>query len=254
MIKLPSRGTLEGKVALLTGAVRRNGLMSALALAGDGASIVINTLKSVEQGEKAVAKIKNAGGKAIFIQADITDEAQVKGMFKKAVDEFGSVDILVNNAADRVGMPFLETSYINWQHYAYHVISGAFLCSQQAIPLMQKAGWGSIVNIAGINMYVGTPERETLCVAKGGLVALTKSVAREFAEQNIRVNAVSPGRIGGERSASADPKDASRVAEVPVGRQGYLEEVAETVRWLCQPSQGFITGQTIHVNGGEYMP
>lgn len=254
MSEATSGRTLEGKVALLTGAVRRNGLMAALALAGDGASIVINTLKSVEEGEKAIARIKAAGGNAILAQADITDEDQVKGMFKKAVDAFGSVDILVNNAADRTGMPFLETSYADWQHYAYHVISGAFLCSQQAIPLMQKAGWGSIVNIAGINMFVGSPERETLCVAKGGLVALTKSVAREFAGQNIRVNAVSPGRIGGERSPSAGQQGADRVAGIPVGRQGYLEEVAETVRWLCQPSQGFITGQTIHVNGGEYLP
>ena len=244
---------LEGKVALLTGAVRRNGLLAALALAGDGAKVAINTLKSVEEGEKAVERIKKAGGDAILVQADITNEDQVKAMFKKTVDTFGGMDILVNNAADRTAIPFLETSYDQWRHYAYHVISGAFLCSQQAIPHMLKAGWGSIVNIAGINMYVGTPQRETLCVAKGGLVALTKSVAREFADKNIRVNAVSPGRIGGERSGDAD-RTPKREASIPVGRSGYLEEVAETVRWLCQPSQGFITGQTIHVNGGEFMP
>ncbi len=245
---------LEGKVALLTGAVRRNGLAAAKALALDGAAIVINTRKSVDEGKAAIASIEKLGGKAILVKADITNEKQVKAMFKKAVDTFGGLDILVNNAADRMGKPFLEHSYAEWQHYAYHVINGAFLCSREAIPHMLKAGWGSIVNIAGINTFVGTPERETLCVAKGGLVALTKSLAREFAAKNIRVNAVSPGRIGGLRSASSGPTKDNRVSTVPVGREGYLEEVAETVRWLAQPQQNFITGMTIHINGGEYLP
>jgi len=253
MSEAKSNRSLEGKVALLTGAVRRNGLAAAQALARDGASIVINTRKSVDEGKAAVESIKKLGGKAILVKADITNEKQVKAMFKKAVDTFGSLDILVNNAADRTAKPFLETSYADWQHYAYHVINGAFLCSREAIPHMLKAGWGSIVNIAGINMFVGSPERETLCVAKGGLVALTKSLAREFAAKNIRVNAVSPGRIGGLRSASSGPRG-TRPANIPVGREGYLEEVGETVRWLAQPHQNFITGMTIHINGGEYLP
>ena len=256
MSEANSTRPLEGKVALLTGAVRRNGLAAAKALMRDGAAIVINTRTSVDEGKAAVESIKAEGGKAILVKADITNEKQVKAMFKKAVDTFGSLDILVNNAADRIGKPFLDHSYDEWKHYAFHPINGAFLCSREAIPHMLKAGWGSIVNIAGINTFAGTPERETLCVAKGGLVALTKSLAREFADKNIRINAVSPGLIGGARAASARarPDDAKRAARIPVGRTGYLEEVAEAVRWLAQPHQNFITGITLHINGGEYLP
>ena len=166
---------LEGKVALVTGSARRNGLAAAQALAGDGAAIVINTRKSIEAGEAAVASIAERGGQAILIAADLTDEAQVRAMFKTAVDTFGSLDILVNNAADRTRKPFLDVTYDEWQHYAYNVINASFLCSREAIPHMLKAGWGSIINIAGINAFVGTPECEALCVAKGGVIALTKS-------------------------------------------------------------------------------
>jgi 3-oxoacyl-[acyl-carrier protein] reductase len=253
---------LEGKVALVTGSARRNGLAAAQALAGDGAAIVINTRKSIEAGEAAVASIKERGGQAILVAADLTDEAQVRAMFKTAVDTFGGLDILVNNAADRTRKPFLDVTYDEWQHYAYNVINASFLCSREAIPHMLTAGWGSIVNIAGINAFVGTPECEALCVAKGGVIALTKSLAREFAPKNIRVNAVAPGRIGGAGAQIFSvPPPAGQSAQagkpapgIPVGREGYLEEVAETVRWLCQPSQGFITGMTLHINGGEYLP
>ena len=247
---------LEGKVALLTGAVRRNGLAAAQALARDGAAIVINTRKSVDEGKAAVAAIETLGGKAILAKADLTNEKQVKAMFDKAVDTFGGIDILVNNAADRTRKPFLEHRYAEWQHYAYHVVNAAFLCSRQAIPHMLTSGWGSIVNIAGVNAFIGTPECEALCVAKGGLIALTKSLAREFAAKNIRVNAVAPGRIGGSGAQifGAVPATGDLAPSIPVGRVGYVEEVAETVRWLCQPNQGFITGMTLHINGGEYMP
>jgi 3-oxoacyl-[acyl-carrier protein] reductase len=253
---------LNGKVALLTGAVRRNGLAAAHALSRDGAAIIINTRKSVEAGEAAIASIKERGGQAKLITADITDEAQVKTMFKTAIDTFGSLDILINNAADRTRKPFLDVTYAEWQHYAHNVTNAAFLCSREAIPHMLEAGWGSIVNIAGINAFIGTPECEALCVAKGGLIAFTKSLAREFAPRNIRVNAVAPGRIGGAGAQifsvpvpkEQDAQLSKPAPGIPVGREGYLEEVAETVRWLCQPSQGFITGMTLHINGGEYLP
>lgn len=247
---------LDGKVALLTGAVRRNGLAAARALARDGAAVVINTRSSVEEGNTAVAAIKAEGGKAMLAVADVTDEADVQGMVQAAVDAYGGLDILVNNAADRTRKPFLDVTYDEWRHYAYNVISAAFLCSRHALPHMLSGGSGRIVNVAGTNAFVGSPECEALCVAKGGVVALTKSLAREFAGNGVRVNAVAPGRIGGSGAQIFSTGEVTETSApgIPVGRLGYLEEVAETIRWLCQPSQDFITGMTLHVNGGEYLP
>ena len=246
---------LEGKVALLTGSVRRNGLAAARALSRDGAAVVINTLKSVDEGNAAAASINDTGGRALLIQADITDEDQVAAMVEKTVATFGGFDILVNNAAERTRIPLLETSYTDWKRFAHTVIDGAFLCSRAAIPHMLRAGWGSIINVGSVGNYIGQAERVHLGAAKGGLAGMTRGMAREFADRNIRVNCVAPGLIGGERSAAQGPPPVgSAVTRVPVGREGYCEEVGEAVRWLCQPSQGFITGMTIHVNGGEFMP
>ncbi len=246
---------LEGKVALLTGAVRRNGLAAAFALSGDGAAIVINTRQSVDEGKAAIAAIQKQGGKALLVKADITNEKQVTAMFDKAVDKFGGLDILVNNAAERTVIPFLETSYADWKRFAHTVIDGAFLCSRAALPHMIAAGWGSIVNVGSVGNYIGQAERAHLGAAKGGLAGMTRSMAREFAARHIQVNCVAPGVIGGQRSiAQGPPVAGDLLARIPVGRKGYCEEVGEAVRWLCQPSQSFITGMTIHVNGGEYMP
>ena len=246
--------SLEGKVALLTGAVRRNGRAAALALARDGAAIVLNCRKSVEEGNSLVREIAAIGGSAILYKADITDESQVKEMFDHAVGEFGSIDILVNNAADRSNTPFLDMTFDEWKHYTRIVMDGAFLCSRAALPHMVKAGWGSIVNMGGISTYVGAPGRAHISFAKAGLAGFTRTLAKEFASQGIRVNCISPGMIGGPRPASAGVVASHRADKIPVGREGYSEEIGEAIRWLCQPSQGFITGQTIHVNGGEYLP
>ena len=245
---------LDGKVALLTGAVRRNGRSAALALAKDGAAIVLNCRKSVEEGNNLVREIAAINGRAILIKADITDEAQVKNMVDHAVGEFGGLDILVNNAADRTNTPFLEMSFDEWKHYTRIVMDGAFLCSRAVLPHMIEAGWGSIVNMGGISAYVGAPGRAHISFAKAGLAGFTRTLAREFAPQGIQVNCISPGMIGGPRPASAGVISGHAADRIPVGREGHSEEIGETVRWLCQPSQSFITGQTIHVNGGEFMP
>lgn len=247
--------SLEGKTALLTGAVRRNGRAAALALAKDGANIVLNCRKSVDEGNAVVREIEAEGGRAILIKADITKESEVNDMMALAVRTFGGLDILVSNAADRKQTPLLEMSFEEWQRITRIVIDGAFLCARAAIPHMLKAGGGTIVTLGGISTYVGTPDRAHVCTAKAGLVGFTRAIAQEFGARGIRANCVSPGRIGGPRAASAGELPGSLGENgPPVGRDGYCEEIGEAVRWLCQPSQGFVNGMTLHVNGGQFMP
>lgn len=252
-----SRGTkqLEGKVALLTGAVRRNGRAMARALAKEGANIVINTRASEREAETAVAEIKTLGVEAMAHLADITDEDAVAKMFELVISRFGRLDILINNAANRAQSPFLDIGYTQWHSIISIILDGAFLCSRAALPHMIAAGGGRIVNIGGVSAHAGAIERAHVATAKAGLVGLTKALAVEFAQKGVTVNCVVPGKIGGERPKSAGESPPLVGGRGPlVGREGTFEEVAAIVLTLCLPSCAFVTGQTIHVNGGMYMP
>ena len=247
-------GQLEGKVALVTGAVRRNGRAIALALAGEGADVVINTRRSRVEAEKVRAEIGRAGRKSLVCVADITDEGAVRGMFDEIGARFGRVDILVNNAADRGIVPFVEMTTAQWRHIVDIVLDGAFFCSRAAIPHMLRNGWGRIVNVSGLSHhapnYLG---RVHVSTAKAGIEGFTRGLAAEFAKHNITVNCVCPGRIGGERSAtSAEMPDPGMVP--PVGHLGVPEDIAGAVHFLCLPGSGFVTGHTLHVNGGQFLP
>lgn len=245
--------TLKGQVALLTGAVRRNGRAMALALAQQGANIVINARSSREEAEAVASEVAALGVEAMVQLADITDESAVRDMFDAVMERFGRVDILVNNAANRKQTPFLEMSFAEWKEFTSIVLDGAFLCSRAALPHMVAQGSGRIVNIGGISNHVGTPNRAHVVAAKAGLVGLTRALAAEFAKQGVTVNCVAPGLIGGERPASAGPLPPGSVDRVLVGREGTFDEVASMVLMLCMPSSAFVTGQTIHVNGGMYF-
>ncbi len=246
---------LEGKVALLTGAVRRNGRAMARALAKEGANIVINTRASEREAEAAVAEIKSLGVEAMAHLADITDEEAVARMFEAVVSRFGRLDILVNNAANRAQSPFLEIGYAQWHSIISIILDGAFLCSRAALPHMIAAGGGRIVNIGGVSAHTGAIERAHVATAKAGLLGLTKALAAEFAQKGVTVNCVVPGKIGGERPKSAGESPPLVGGRGPlVGREGTFEEVAAIVLPLCLPNGAFVTGQTIHVNGGMYMP
>jgi 3-oxoacyl-[acyl-carrier protein] reductase len=247
-------GQLAGKVALVTGAVRRNGRAIALALAREGAAVVINARRSRDEAESVRAQIEALGGFALVCMADVTDESAVRQMFNEAAAQFGRLDILVNNAADRQQVPFAEMTLAQWRHVVGIILEGAFLCSRAAIPLMLRNGWGRIVNVGGVGhhmpSYVG---RAHGAAAKAGLEGLTRALAMEYATRGITVNCVSPGRIGGERARTAGaPPDADLVP--PVGRSGVPEDVAAAVHFVCLPVASFITGQTIHVNGGQFLP
>ena len=243
--------SLNGKAALLTGAVRRNGRAAALALAQDGAAIVINARNSGDEARALQKEIEGIGGKALVCLVDITNEEAVKRMFGEIEARFGRVDILVNNAADRARTPFTEMTYAQWRHFTGIVLDGAFLCSRAAIPYMLKNGWGRIVNMGGVSHHrPGYHGRAHVSAAKAGLEGLTRALANEYARSNITVNCIAPGSIGGERAKTAGEVPHS---DVPIGREGVFEDIARVVQFLCQPESSFITGQTIHVNGGAFL-
>lgn len=157
----------------------------------------------------------------------------------------------MNNAADRARVPFTEITLEQWRQATAIILDGAFLCARAAIPRMLKNGWGRIVNIGGItNHLVGYYGRCHIATAKAGLEGMTRALANEYAKCSITVNCVAPGAIGGERSStSGETMDLA----VPVGHKGVFEDVSRVVHFLCQPAAGFITGQVIHVNGGQYL-
>ena len=247
-------GQLHGKVALVTGAVRRNGRSIAHALAREGAAIVINTRRSRDEAEKVKGEIEAMGAASMVCLADITDETAVARMFEEVAKRFGGVDILVNNAADRHQVPFAEMTTAEWRANVGIILDGAFFCSRAAVPHMLRKGWGRIVNISGTGHHMpGYVGRAHVSAGKAGLEGLTRALAAEYAKQGITANCVSPGRIGGERSKSAGaPPDPHMVP--PVGRAGAPEDISAAVQFLCLPAASFITGQVFHVNGGQFLP
>jgi len=242
---------LKGQVAIVTGSVRRIGKATALAFARAGAAVVINARSSREEAEGAAAEVTAAGGRALVQMADITDEAAVAAMVDKTVATFGRVDILVNNAAIRAEVPTLELTFEQWKKVTSVVLDGAFLCSRAVLAHMVKNKYGRIINLGGVSSHLGASERVHVAAGKSGLVGMTRSLAIEFAAHGITVNCVVPGRIGGERSATSGR---GLQSNPPVGREGTFDDVADMIVMLCRPTTGYITGQTIHVNGGLFLP
>lgn len=248
-------GELTGKVALVTGGVRRIGRATALALAAEGAAIVINARSSLDEAKEAAAEAAKLGVKSKAILADVTDEAQVKSMVAEIIRDFGRLDILINNAGIRKDSGLIDMTLADWRSVMAVVLDGAFLCARAAIPHMIAAGGGTIINIGGMTAHTGASGRAHVSTAKAGLVGFTKALAVEFADKGITVNCVAPGKIGGKRSATA-----GKGGQIPggghplVGREGTFEEVAQMIRTLCIPTGKFITGQTIHISGGLYLP
>ncbi len=244
--------SLDGKVAIVTGSARNIGRATALALAADGASIVVNAVHDQDAADKVVGEITDAGGKAISFICDVTDRKAVKKMDAAAMEAFGSVDILICNASSRGLKAFTEMNYEEWRRVIDVSLDGSFFLAQSAVLHMIEKSWGRIVTLGGISWHIGMPGRVHNLVANSGLVGFTRGLAVELAEHNITVNCVSPGFIDTERPASAGVRPPLKV-QPPVGRMGETGEVASMVRYLCQPEAAYITGQTIHVNGGMYL-
>lgn len=245
--------SLEGRVALITGASRRIGRASALGLARHGADLVITGRSAQEEIDAVADEIRAIGRKATVLMGDVTDEVEVKRMIAEAHKANGRIDVLINNAAIRRQAKFTEMSLREWREINAVILDGAFLMSREVLPVMIENGGGTIVNIGGVTAHIGARERAHVCAAKAGLVGLTKALAVEFADRGVTANCVVPGKIGGQRSATSGTSPVTG-AGIPLGREGEIEEAAGIIVTLCLPHARFMTGQSVHVSGGLYMP
>jgi len=246
---------LAGKVALITGGARNIGRAISRSLATGGATVMINANTSREAGEETVAMIQKAGGKAALCMGDVTDPDAVKHLVDETIKQFGRIDMVVCNAAIRAETPFEKISFEEWKRVISTVLDGAFLASQAALPHLIKAGGGTLVFTGGMTGHKGALHRSHVVAAKGGLAAMTKAVAHDLAEYNITVNCVVPGPIDTVRGLPGAPERPEFRKTLPlIGRRGQPQEIAAMVRMLCGPDARYITGQSIHVNGGVLMP
>lgn len=244
---------LEGQTAIITGSARNIGRAIALALSGAGASVLIHARKDAEGVEETVALIKKAGGHAASCMADITKEDEAAGLIAAAVKAFSRLDILVNNAALRIHTPLSDIAMSEWDQVHNVILRAPFMTARAAIPHMRKAGGGRIINLGGLSAHLGSKSRPHVIAAKMGVVGLTRALACELGHDGITANCVVPGLIDTTRGDSAGVHSISEDPSAPVPRKGKPEEVAGMVRHLCLPESAYITGQTIHVNGGRFM-
>ncbi|KKJ00946.1 3-oxoacyl-[acyl-carrier-protein] reductase [Prochlorothrix hollandica] len=243
---------LKGKVALVTGASRGIGREIALALAAEGAKVVVNYASSSAAADEVVAKIEAAGGEAIALQADVSQEEAVEGLFKAVIDRWNRVDVLVNNAGITRDTLLMRMKTPDWQAVINLNLTGVFLCSRVASKIMLKQKSGRLINIASIVGEIGNPGQANYSAAKGGVIALTKTTAKELAPRGITANAVAPGFIATEMTQDLKADDLLKF--IPLGRYGEAAEVAGLVRFLAaDPAAAYITGQVINVDGGMVM-
>lgn len=244
---------LQGKVALVTGAGKNIGRCIALTLAADGATVLVNGRSDRAAVDEVVAEIQKAGGKAAAAMGDVSDPAVAPKLAEQAQKQFGGVDILVSNAGLRRQTSFLEMSFEEWREIMSVALDGAFLLGKAFVPQMVTKGkGGAFVAMSGVSTHVGTLNRCHVSASKSGLEGLMRALARELAPHKITCNAVAPGAIDTARAATAGPRPIQG-RPIPLGRLGNVEEIAAMVRLLVGPEGTFITGQTIHVNGGEFL-
>jgi len=245
---------LAGKVALVTGAGRNIGRAIALSLAADGALIIVNGRSDRGAVDAVVHEIEAVGGKALASMGDVSDPQQVSQMVERASAETGGIDILVSNAGLRRQTPFLEMAFAEWREILSVALDGAFLMAKAVVPHMIRKGGGAIVALSGVSNHVGTANRCHVSASKAGLEGLMRALAIELAPHRITCNAIAPGTIDTVRGASAGPLPERLAAGgVPLARKGRPEEIAAMVRLLVGPDGSYITGQTIHVNGGSFL-
>ena len=243
---------LSGRVALVTGASRNIGRAIALSLADAGASLIVSARQDRAALDEVVAAIEENSGRAIAVLGDVSRPDDVEVMVEVGLSAFGGLDILVNNAAVRNEKPFESLSFEDWRSVLSIALDGPFLCIKAALSALSQSDQASIVNIGGLTAYTGASHRAHVVAAKAGLDGLTKALAHDLAPLGITVNLVSPGLIETARTG-AQPHHHGTRANL-VGRRGTTEEVAAMVRFVCGPTARYVTGQTLHVNGGAYLP
>ncbi len=244
---------LSARAALVTGASQGIGRAVALALAADGVKLAL-AARQKDKLDALAAEIAAAGGEALPLAVDVTQDAELKAAVQQAQKHFGSLDILVNNAGITRDQLALRMKREDWDAVLATNLTAAFVAIQAVLPGMVRQRWGRIVNIASVVAESGNSGQANYVAAKAGLIGLTKSLALEVASRQITVNAVAPGYIATAMTASLGEKAGERLLEhIPLGRIGAAEEVAAAVRFLAGESASYITGQTLDVNGGLYL-
>jgi 3-oxoacyl-[acyl-carrier protein] reductase len=244
---------LAGKVALVTGSARNLGRATAEELARAGAAVVINAVQAKDLAEEVAAGINKAGGKAIVCMADITDEAAVAKMMETIKGEFGGLDILVNNAANRSAAYFPDMDRATWDRAMGAAVIGAFNVSRPAVAMMAERGGGVVVSMGGMTSYTGNAKRAHQMAGKAALQAMTRGIALDMGPKNIRANMVVVGVFETERSATSSVQHTMHDSiGIPLGRKGVPQDIANVVRYLVGPGASYISGQTIHVNGAAF--
>jgi len=245
---------LQGRVAIVTGASRGIGRAIALELGKLGASVVVNYNSSPAAAEEVVSAIVEAGSQAIAVQANVSDEAQVAALFKATIEKFGKVDILINNAGVTRDGLIIRMSAEDFDTVIDTNLKSAWLCCKAAIGVMMRKRYGRIINISSVSGVVGQAGQTNYSASKAGLLGLTKSLAREYANRGITVNAVAPGFVLTDLTKDL-PEDLVKQLNgvIPVGRWGSVEEIAHATAFSRGDESSYITGQVINVDGGMAM-
>lgn len=245
---------LQGKSAVVTGAATGIGREIAFHFARNGASVAVDYVGKPDKANAVVQEIEKSGGKAIAVEADVSSQGDVDTLISKAVEQFGKLDILVSNAGVETEMPFWEVPVDLWEHIIAVNLSGPFYCAQAAAKHMIKQGnGGRIINISSVHEDLPMPTNAPYCVSKGGLRMLMRTIAVELAPHKITVNNIGPGAIDTplDKSTKDDPaKFKTLLAEIPLGRMGQPEEVAQLAAFLASDAAAYITGSTYFIDGG----
>ena len=247
---------LDGRVAIVTGSGRRIGRTIAMEMAAAGASVVVNARSNAAQADEVVTEINRTGGQAIACLADVSKSADANRLVATAVERFGRLDIVVNNAAVRTKRALADITDAEWRQVVGIILDGPFYLARAAVPHLTKGGTGRIINIGGATAFTGADAHAHVVAAKAGLSGMTRALAVEFGRHGITVNMVSPGLV---ETPEDDPKRAAerrhhyQMDRIPLGRPATPEDIARAVVAVASDSMAYLTGQTVHMNGGFFM-